>query len=144
MVNADKVFHATFGGQMNTRGVITKGLRQTGGQGLFRAEDNLESAYARDALRRLYLLLVAGKVEGCSLQSFEDATGLSLTDANGIKDELPPITTFLNRLLALTIDLQKLMFPASELLLALRIAQRVSAGIETARFEPPTRERVTV
>jgi hypothetical protein len=26
-------------------------------------------------------------------------------DDNGIKDELPPITTFLNRLLALTIEL---------------------------------------
>ena len=58
-----------------------------------------------------------GKVEGCSLQTFEDATGLSLTDGSGIKDELPPITTFLNRLLALTIDLQNILFTAFEQLL---------------------------
>ena len=51
------------------------------------------------------MLLARGKVEGCSLETFEDATGLKLTDANGLKDELPPITTFLNRLLALTIEL---------------------------------------
>ena len=52
---------------------ITRGQRQTGGQGLFRPEDNLESAYARDALRQLYLLLVRGKIEGCSLEAFEAA-----------------------------------------------------------------------
>ena len=78
------------------------------------AEDNLESHYGRDALRQLYMLLVRGKVDGCSLQTFEDATGLKLMDANGIKDELPPITTFLNRLLALTIDLQNVLFTAFE------------------------------
>ena len=56
-------------------------------------------------------------MEGCSLETFEDATGLKLMDANGIKDELPPITTFLNRLLALTIDLQNVLFTAFEQLL---------------------------
>ena len=58
----------------------TRGQRQTGGQGLFRSEDNLESHYARDALRQLYLLLVRGKVEGCSLDRFESATGLKLME----------------------------------------------------------------
>ena len=86
--------------------------RQTGGQGLFRPEDNLESHYARDALRQLYVLLVRGKVESCSLQRFEDTTGLKLMDDNSIKDELPPITTFLNRLLALTIELQDILYSA--------------------------------
>ena len=42
------------------------------------------------------MLLSRGKVDGFSLERFEDATGLKLTDANGLKDELPPITTFLN------------------------------------------------
>ena len=68
---------------------------QTGGQGLFRPEDNLESVYARAALRQLYLLLYAGKVEGCSLQRFQEATGLALTDRDGtLKEELPPISQF--------------------------------------------------
>ena len=71
--------------------------RQTGGQGLFRADDNLESHYARDALRRFYQLIYLGKVEGCSLKAFEDTTGLSLTSSEGtLLDELrrsPPSST---------------------------------------------------
>ena len=116
-VKAEKRFLSTIARRLDTLGAITSGQRQTGGQGLFRPEDNLESHYGRDALRQLYHLLVLGKVEGCSLETFEDATGLKLTDSNGIKDDLPPITTFLNRLLALTIDLQNILFTAFEQLL---------------------------
>ena len=81
-----------------------------------------------------------GKVEGCSLERFEDATGLKLMDANGIKDELPPITTFLNRLLALTIDLQNVLFTAFEQLLTARIEGAIASGtydvgLETLRAE---------
>jgi hypothetical protein len=67
-VKAEKRFLSTIARRLDTLGAITRGQRQTGGQGLFRPEDNLESHYARDALRQLYLLLVRGKVEGCSLR----------------------------------------------------------------------------
>lgn len=127
-VKAEKRFLSTIARRLDTLGAITRGQRQTGGQGLFRPEDNLESHYARDALRQLYLLLVRGKVEGCSLQMFEDATGLSLMDSTGIKDELPPITTFLNRLLALTIELQGVLFTAFERLLNAKIEGAIASG----------------
>ena len=53
------------------------------------------SVYGRAALRQLYFLLYSGKVEGCSLQAFEDATGSALTDGDGgLREELPPISTF--------------------------------------------------
>ncbi|MGY3441304.1 strawberry notch-like NTP hydrolase domain-containing protein [Bradyrhizobium sp. USDA 4473] len=139
-VKAEKRFLSTIARRLDTLGAITRGQRQTGGQGLFRPEDNLESHYARDALRQLYLLLVRGRIEGCSLQMFEDATGLKLMDANGIKDELPPITTFLNRLLALTIDLQGVLFTAFEQLLNAKVEGAIASGIydvglETLRAE---------
>jgi hypothetical protein len=139
-VKAEKRFLSTIARRLDTLGAITRGQRQTGGQGLFRPEDNLESHYGRDALRQLYHLVVRGKVEGCSLEMFEDATGLKLTDTNGIKDELPPITTFLNRLLALTIDLQNVLFTAFEQLLNARIEGAIAsgsydAGLETLRAE---------
>jgi predicted RNA methylase len=139
-VKAEKRFLSTIARRLDTLGAITRGQRQTGGQGLFRPEDNLESHYGRDALRQLYMLLVRGKVDGCSLQTFEDATGLKLMDANGIKDELPPITTFLNRLLALTIDLQNVLFTAFEQLLTARVEGAVASGtydvgLETLRAE---------
>ncbi len=143
-VKAEKRFLSTIARRLDTLGAITKGQRQTGGQGLFRPEDNLESQYARDALRQLYLLLVRGKVEGCSLQMFEDATGLSLMDSGGIKDELPPITTFLNRLLALTIDLQNILFTAFEQLLSSRIEGAIASGVYDVGLETLTAESFVV
>lgn len=134
-VKAEKRFLSTIARRLDTLGAITRGQRQTGGQGLFRPEDNLESHYARDALRQLYLLLVRGKVEGCSLHRFESATGLKLMDDNGIKDELPPITTFLNRLLALTIELQGVLFTAFEQLLTAKIDGAVRSGVYDAGLE---------
>ena len=139
-VKAEKRFLSTIARRLDTLGAITRGQRQTGGQGLFRPEDNLESTYARDALRQLYRRIYRGDVPGCSLGEFEDATGLSLTDDNGLKDDLPPITTFLNRLLALTIDMQAVLFSAFEQLLDQRIEGAIAAGVydlglETLRAE---------
>ena len=139
-VKAEKRFLSTIARRLDTLGAITRGQRQTGGQGLFRPEDNLESPYARDALRQLYRRIYRGDVPGCSLQRFEDATGLNLTDDTGLKDDLPPITTFLNRLLALTIDLQGVLFTAFEELLESRIEGAIAAGVydlglETLRAE---------
>jgi predicted RNA methylase len=74
-VKAEKRFLSTIARRLDTLGAITRGQRQTGGQGLFRPEDNLESHYGRDALRQLYLLLARGKVEGCSLGAFAIASG---------------------------------------------------------------------
>jgi predicted RNA methylase len=143
-VKAEKRFLSTIARRLDTLGAITKGQRQTGGQGLFRAEDNLESHYARDALRQLYVLLATGKVAGCSLQAFEDATGLKLTDSSGIKDDLPPITTFLNRLLALTIDLQNILFTAFEQLLTARIEGAIASGTYDVGLETLRAESFTV
>lgn len=91
-------------------------------------------------MRQLYTLLARGKVEGCSLERFEDATGLKLTDTNGLRDDLPPITTFLNRLLALTIELQNILFTVFEQLLTARIEGAVASGtydlgLETLRAD---------
>jgi hypothetical protein len=139
-VKAEKRFLSTIARRLDTLGAITKGQRQTGGQGLFRPEDNLESHYARDALRQLYVLLVSGKVRDCSLQTFEDATGLKLIDSNGIKDELPPITTFLNRLLALTIDLQNILFDGVRAVADRTHRGRVASGTYDVGLETLTAE----
>ncbi|ESX77892.1 strawberry notch family protein [Mesorhizobium sp. LSHC414A00] len=143
-VKAEKRFLSTIARRLDTLGAITRGQRQTGGQGLFRPEDNLESHYARDALRQLYLLIVRGKVEGCTLERFEAATGIKLMDANGIKDELPPITTFLNRLLALTIELQGVLFGAFEQLQAARIEGAIASGTYDAGLETLQAENFVV
>lgn len=139
-VKAEKRFLSTIARRLDTLGAITRGQRQTGGQGLFRAEDNLEGEQARAALRQFYMLLARGGIESCSLQRFEEVTGLSLMFEGTLKENLPPITTFLNRLLALPLRLQNTLFTAFEDILNARIGAAIAAGhhdvgLETIRAE---------
>jgi predicted RNA methylase len=144
-VKAEKRFLSTIARRLDTLGAITKGQRRTGGQGLFRADDNLESVYARPALRQLYLLIFTGKVEGCSLQMFEDMTGLRLTDNDGsLREDLPPITTFLNRLLALTIALQNRLFGVFDDLLRAKVEGAIVSGTYDVGVETVIAESLTV
>jgi len=143
-VRAQKRFISTIARRLDTLGAITRGQRQTGGQNMFRPEDNLESSYARDALRQLYGLLYRGKVEGCSLEDFEASTGLSLGDEGGLRDELPRITTFLNRMLALKLDMQRIIFDAFEALLERRIEDAQASGTYETGLETLIAESFTV
>ncbi|MER8837073.1 strawberry notch-like NTP hydrolase domain-containing protein [Mesorhizobium sp. M0909] len=144
-VKAGKRFLSTIARRLDTLGAITRGQRQTGGAGLFRSEDNLESPYARAALRQFYLLLHQGKIDGCSLTTFETVTGLSLTtDEGGLRDELPPITTWLNRLLALRIETQNLLFEVFEQLMVGRIEGAIAAGNYDKGLETITAESIVV
>ena len=144
-VKGEKRFLSTIARRLDTLGAITRGQRQTGGQGLFRADDNLESPYAKAALRQFYQLLYAGKIEGCSLGDFQDATGLDLVDQDGsLREELPPITQFLNRILALRIAMQNTLFAAFEQLLDARIEAAVAAGTYDIGVETLTAESFRV
>ncbi|MEI9402641.1 strawberry notch family protein [Mesorhizobium argentiipisi] len=144
-VKAGKRFLSTIARRLDTLGAITRGQRQTGGAGLFRSEDNLESPYAHAALRQLYMLLHQGKIEGCSLTTFEAVTGLSLTtDEGGLRDELPPITTWLNRLLALRIETQNLLFEVFEQLMTGRIEGAIAAGTYDKGLETITAESIVI
>ncbi len=144
-VRGEKRFLSTIARRLDSLGAITRGQRQTGGQGLFRAADNLESQYARAALRQFYGLIFAGKVECCSLQRFEETTGLDLSDRDGsLREDLPPITTFLNRLLALPIALQNGLFAVFEELLASRIESAIAAGSYDVGVETLTADSLRV
>ncbi|MDO5897026.1 strawberry notch-like NTP hydrolase domain-containing protein [Agrobacterium sp. Azo12] len=144
-VKAERRFLSTIARRLDTLGAITRGQRQTGGQGMFRSEDNLESQYARDALRQFYKLIYGGAVAGCSLEKFEAITGLSLTsEEGGLKEVLPPIHTFLNRMLALTIAMQNLLFEAFEQLLTARIEGAIAAGVYDRGFETLVADHMTV
>ena len=144
-VRGEKRFLSTIAKRLNSLGAITRGQRQTGGQGLFRPGDNLESVYARDALRHLYDLIYRGKCTCLTLEAFEEATGLCLCDGDGtLREELPPITTFLNRLLALPIDIQNKLFEEFETLLTARIEGAIAAGLYDQGLETLTGEKLIV
>jgi hypothetical protein len=72
-------------------------------------------------------------------------TGLSLTDGSGcLKDELPPITTFLNRLLALTIAMQNVLFTVFEQLLSAKVESAIAAGSYDVGLETLVADSFTV
>lgn len=128
-VRGEKRFLSTIARRLDSLGAITRGQRQTGGQGMFRASDNLESTYARAALRQFYRHIHKDLVACCPLQEFERVTGLSLTDNDlTLREELPPISTFLNRILALQIDLQNQLFTYFEQLISSHIESALAAG----------------
>jgi C-terminal domain on Strawberry notch homologue len=77
--------------------------------------------------------------------AFQDATGLWLSDYDGsLREDLPPITTFLNRLLALTIDLQNTLFGVFEELLRSKIEGAIASGTYDLGVEMLTAESLIV
>ncbi|MGG6262852.1 strawberry notch-like NTP hydrolase domain-containing protein [Leptolyngbya sp. AN03gr2] len=131
-VRGERRFLSTISRRMNALGALSRGQRQTGGQGLFNPRDDLESVYAQAALETFFSHLADGKVQCCTLALFESSTGLQLmTEQGRLKDELPKISTFLNRILALPINLQNSLFEYFELL----IDSNVESAIATGRFD---------
>ena len=97
--------------RVNQLGALTRGQRQAAGQSIFDDSSNLESRYASRALDFLYDQVIADKLEGFSTAEFQDKTGLRLkTDQGENVFTRPPMTRFLNRLLALPIDEQNQLF----------------------------------
>ncbi|MGB3472083.1 MAG: strawberry notch family protein [Erythrobacter sp.] len=134
-------FTSTIARRLDSLGALTRGQRQTGGQNLFDPADNLESEYAKAALVTWFHLLVAGKLKSTSLADFEARTGLALLDDDGIiKENLPPIQRWLNRLLALPIGHQNVIFDEFLALVETRIsaardAGTLDIGVETMQVE---------
>ncbi|GHG90135.1 strawberry notch-like NTP hydrolase domain-containing protein [Pseudodonghicola xiamenensis] len=140
-VHGEKRFTSTIARRLDQLGALTKGQRETGSQGMFREEDNLESPIARGALRGYYADLAAGRAGAMSYEQFTDWTTLWLIDQDGVLlEELPPIQRFLNRVLALPIHMQNALFAEFMSRIAdqterARAAGTLDLGVETLRGE---------
>ena len=140
-VHGEKRFTSTIARRLDQLGALTKGQRETGSQGMFREEDNLESPIARGALRGYYADLAAGRAGAMSFEQFCDWTALRLIDQDGVLlEELPPIQRFLNRVLALPIHMQNALFAEFMSRIAdqterARAAGTLDLGVETLHGE---------
>ena len=136
-VKGERRFIATIARRLDSLGAITRGQRDSqtamGGSdaALFRESDNLESDYAKAALRQFYGALWRGSIEGWNVERFQKSTGLKIVHEGGLKDDLPPMPKFLNRLLALPIAEQNQLFAELEE----RIAANIEAAIEAGSYE---------
>lgn len=134
-------FTSTIARRLDSLGALTRGQRQTGGQNLFDPADNLESEYAKAALVIWFHLLSSGKLASATLVDFERRSGLKLTGEGGVLvDDLPPIQRWLNRILALPIDMQNAIFDeflglVEARVAAAREASTLDVGVETVQVE---------
>ena len=134
-IQGEKRFTSTIARRLDSLGALTRGERRTAGAGLFRAEDNLESPWARRALLVFYGALAFGELDSMTLETFVAKTSLKLLDDDGglkPSDDLPPIHTFLNRLLALRIADQNALFADFDRILS-GILDRAAASGELDR-----------
>jgi len=138
-------FTSTIARRLDSLGALTRGQRQTGGQNLFDPGDNLESEYARDALVTWFHLLDQGKLKSTTLTDFTRMTGLEIHESDGVmKEELPPIQRWLNRLLALPIAMQNAIFEEFLALVETRVAAARDAGTLDVGVETIMADTATV
>ncbi|MCY4317853.1 MAG: strawberry notch family protein [Alphaproteobacteria bacterium] len=136
-VKGERRFIATIARRLDSLGAITRGQRNSqtalgnDKQTLFHDSDNLESPYARAALRQLYAALHKGVIKAWPIKRFQKATGLKIVHEGNLKEDLPPMPQFLNRLLALPIDEQNELFTELEI----RIAENVDRAKEAGAYE---------
>ena len=119
-------FISTIARRLDQLGALTRGQRQASTQGLFTERDNLESDVARDAIIRYVRDIHMGNHTAVDLRTFTEQTGLRLEDKDGkfIGGETVTIQRFLNRMLAMHIEVQREVFND--------FAQRLDQSIELA------------
>ena len=137
-VKGERRFISTIARRLDSLGAITRGQRDSqtamgdDDSALFRATDNFESTYAKTALRQFFMAVYGGSIPGWSADRLQETTGLQIVNENDgtLRDSLPPMHTFLNRLLALPIAEQNELFAELET----RLEANVEAAIEAGRF----------
>lgn len=128
-LKGQKRFISSIARRLAQLGALTKGERKAGESGMFSAADNLESHEAKDALLVFWRDLYNGDIENINIAEFEKQTGLVLADKQGnLKQNLPPIRQFLNRLLSLNVDMQNKVFDAYEQRLISKVEQAIVNG----------------
>ena len=147
-VKGERRFIATIARRLDSLGAITRGQRDSqtamGDAALFRESDNLESDYAKAALRQFYGALWRGSIEGWNVERFQKSTGLKIVHEGGLKDDLPPMPKFLNRLLALPIAEQNQLFAELESRIAANIEQAIEAGTHEVGVETVTADSLVI
>ncbi|HPQ81427.1 MAG TPA: strawberry notch family protein, partial [bacterium] len=139
-LKGQKRFISSIARRLDQLGALTKGQRQTGSSGFFGAEDNLETLHAHYALGDLIKDVFDGQVPDLTMEEFERQTGLKFTDSDGnlLRNPVPEMPRFLNRILNMTIDVQNRVFDLfhERLLRRLEIAKAtgtLDVGVETIR-----------
>ena len=111
--DGERRFFSTISRRLDQVGALTAGDRGAASGGLMRAEDNLETGYGKSALQNMITMIHTGELDiqvpgsrgdvGLTLDMLEEMLSLSMRDEEGnfSAAQVPDITQFLNRMLAL-------------------------------------------
>ena len=123
---AEKRFTSSIARRLDQLGALSRGQRQASSTGLFTERDNLESQWARDALKRYLKDLAAGRNVSLSLDEFRATTGLDPESKKAIT-----IERFLNRLFMFPVATQHAIFQD----FSARLDQTIELAIQEDRFD---------
>ena len=148
-IKGQKRFTSTIARRLDQLGALTKGQRDTG-SGMFGAKDNLETDLAKDSLREFYKRLGKNQIEGIDGMKILDRLGLKqkFTDEYGafkLNDNLArDIGTFLNRILALEVDEQNVVFDAFISIYEMELEAAIQSGTLDTGMENVKADRIEV
>jgi Predicted RNA methylase len=125
---AEKRFISSIARRLDQLGALTRGQRQASAQGLFSERDNLETAYAEDALYRLLRDIQVGRNVSIGPTEFLEATGLDVTTQKGLDATIP---RFLNRLFMFPFAVQNSVFND----FSARLDDVIEAAIQSGTYE---------
>lgn len=143
-------FISTIARRLEQFGALVRGQRDAGSTGVFTAADNLETPTAARAIRQFFENGAANKLTTITLEEIQNKLGLELFDSKGqLKKEMPSITQFLNRLLALEINAQNEVFEEFFGILERvseqeRAAGMIDIGMETIKADSIVKNQETV
>lgn len=135
-IPGEKRFISTIAKRLDQLGALTKGQRQTGSTGIFSSSDNIESVYAKDALQSFFTDLAKDQISDLDKTETFKKLGLeNMLDKYGnLKDShdgLRDISKFLNRVLAISPDMQDKIFGHFED----RVTRNVEKAIANGTFD---------
>lgn len=133
-LKAQKRFVSSIARRLDQLGALTRGQRQASGAGLFTAADNLESEYAKHALRNLFVDMYHGRtpLEFSAVTREMGLNGLINEETGALNEsKLPDITRFLNRLLSLTVERQDEVFQEFET----RLTELIEIAIQNGSYD---------
>jgi hypothetical protein len=142
-IKGQKRFVSTIARRLDQLGALTRGQRQAGSTGLFKASDNLESREASQAMTQLFDDLHYGKIPGIDRDEAIKQMGLRVDERNRTPVAPANMNQFMNRMLVLDLDKQGKLFDEFDKRLKQKVDQAIIDKTLDTGVENYPAERLT-